>query len=69
MITIRFESGEQRRLKADSASLKEGMLDLYVSTKDRTKLQLSRSLHAKDIRWALLDNGTYVVGSMQARYD
>ncbi len=70
MITIRFKSGQQnRRLKADSAAVNDGILELYVYTKDRTKLQMANSFSAKDVRWALLDNGTYVVGDAEHRYD
>jgi hypothetical protein len=69
MITIKFQTGEQRRFKADSAAVKDNMLDLYVYTKDRSQLTRSTSFDAKKIRCAFLDNGTYVIGSSETRYD
>jgi len=69
MITIKFQSGEQKRFKADSAVVKDGFLELYVYTKDRTKLQAGRSFPTNTVRCAFLDNGTYVIGSLETRYD
>jgi hypothetical protein len=69
MMTIRFESGVQRRIKADSAAVKDGILEVYVYTKDRSQLQRTVTVPAKTVRWALLDNGTYVIGDSEVRYD
>jgi hypothetical protein len=67
MITIKFVSGEQKRIKADSAALRDGVLVLYVYTKDRSKLQSSNTFPAKIIDWARLDNGTVIVGDPDRR--
>ena len=68
MLTIKFESGKERRVKAVSAEVQDGILKVYIYTKDRSQLLMSTSFPAKDIRWALLD-GSYVVGGADNRYD
>ena len=69
MITIRFESGHERRLKADSAAVEDEVLVIYAYTKDHKALRMTNSFPSKSVRWANLDGGNYVVGSKETRYD
>jgi hypothetical protein len=68
-ITIGFEAGKQKTLKADSYALKDESLELHVYTKDSTKLQVSTSFKANSIRWAVNNEGSYIIGSTEHRYD
>jgi hypothetical protein len=70
MITIRFNSGVKTRMKADNHKLtRDEILEIYVFTKDRNRLQLSRTWRAKEIDWARLDDGTSVLDELSWRYE
>ena len=68
MITIKFTTGEQMRIEADSAKVLDGVLILFVYDKDRTKLHRSFTFRANTIDWARLDNGTVLIGEPDGRF-
>lgn len=68
MMTIKFVSGEQRRVKADTAAVRDGVLILSRSANDRSVLMPSGTFPARLIEWAPLDNGTVIIGDPDSRF-
>jgi hypothetical protein len=61
-ITIRFTDGRCQTLYAHSAKVRGGILVLYYSAKDPSKLQPTGSFPVEMIKSAQLSNGTIVYG-------
>jgi hypothetical protein len=58
MITIRFRSGEQKNLKAQTTELRAGTLILY--TKRRSRLWWCPAFPLDKIEWVRLSNGSVI---------
>jgi hypothetical protein len=67
-ITIRFYCGQYLTLKADSAKVEDGVLILYVHSKDRSKLQPTQIYPIETIESAQLSDGTAVHGDPMFRF-
>jgi hypothetical protein len=61
-ITIRFYSAQCLTLKADSASVEDGVLILYVQNEDRSKLKPTQIYPIESVEAAQLSDGTVVYG-------
>jgi hypothetical protein len=61
-ITIRFKSAQYLTLKVDAAKVEDGVLILYVYSKDRGRLQATRIYPIVAIEAAQLSDGTVVYG-------
>ena len=67
-ITIRFYSAQCLTLKADSARVEDGVLILYVHSKDRRKLQPTQIYPIESVEAAQLSDGTVVYGEPMFRF-
>ena len=67
-ITIRFTDGRYQTLYAYSAKVRGGVLILYHSPRDHSKLQSSGSFPVEMIKSAQLSNGTIVYGDPTRRF-
>ena len=63
MLTIRFKSGQQKQIEADTVEVQQGALVVCVYTKDRESVQSIARFAAERVDWARLDNGTFVMGN------
>ena len=67
-ITIRFTDGRDQTLYADSVKVRGGVLILYYSPNDGSKLQSTGSFPVEMIESAQLSNGTIVYGDPTLRF-